>query len=126
MEPNPNQQNSAPQNSSVDFDNSKGESFVGLNLLKLQVNQADGPFVVESITMKKFGTGTRQKELPQVVGIKGSTPYTMPISASFIARMEDAGLKKGDSFLIKRTDDYTSSEGTENCQSYIIKVTGRS
>lgn len=121
MNENPNQ-NTAP---GVDFDNAQGESFVGLNLLKLRVGEADGPFVVASLALKKFGEGARAKELPQVVGMKGSTPYTMPISASFIARLEDAKLAKGDTFLIKRTEDYTSQEGTEGCQSYIIKVLNR-
>lgn len=113
------------QNTGIDFDKAEGESFVGLNLLKLNVGQADGPFVVESITMKEFGKGSRKNELPQMVARKGTTPYTMPIAASFIARTEDAKLAKGDTFLLKRTEDYTSQDGTEGCQSYIIKVIDR-
>lgn len=114
------------QNTGADFDNTKGESFVGLNLLKLQVGEADGPFVVSEMKMKEFGKGTNKKELPQVVGTKGSTPYTMPIAASWIARVEESGLKKGDEFMIKRTPDYVSTEfGTEGCQSYLLKITKR-
>lgn len=122
---NMNPENNQNQNSGVDFDNAQGESFVGLNLLKLNVGQADGPFVVESITMKEFGKGSRKNDLPQMVARKGTTPYTMPIAASFIARMEDAKLAKGDTFLLKRTEDYTSQDGTEGCQSFIIKVIDR-
>jgi hypothetical protein len=118
-------ENQTNQNPSVDFDNAQGEAFVGLNLLKLNVGQADGPFVVDSITLKEFGKGSRKNEIPQMVAKKGSTPYTMPIAASFIARMEDAKLAKGDTFLLKRTEDYTSQDGTEGCQSYIIKVLDR-
>lgn len=118
-------ENQTNQNPGIDFDNAEGEAFVGLNLLKLNVGQADGPFVVEQIAMKEFGEGKRKKEIPQMVAKKGSTPYTMPIAASFIARMEDAKLAKGDTFLLKRTEDYVSSEGTEGCQSYIIKVIDR-
>jgi len=121
---NPENQNQN-QNSGVDFDGAQGEAFVGLNLLKLNVGQADGPFVVQSIELKKFGKGNRVNEIPQMVALKGSTPYTMPIAASFIQRMEDANLAKGDTFLLKRTDDYTSQDGTEGCQSYIVKVTDR-
>ena len=118
-------QNPNPNASGVDFDNAQGEAFVGLNLLKLNVGQADGPFVVKTIELKKFGKGNRVNEIPQMVAMKGSTPYTMPIAASFIARMEDASLAKGDTFLLKRTEDYTSQDGTEGCQSYIIKVLDR-
>ncbi len=117
--------NPTPAASGVDFDNIQGESFVGLNLLKLEVNQADGPFVIQSVAMKKFGEGSRAKELPQVIALKGNTPYTMPIAASFVARFEDASIGKGDSFVLKRTNDYTSQEGTEGCHSYILKVTAR-
>lgn len=115
----------APQNSGVDFDNAQGESFVGLNLLKIGVGQSDGPFKVTSINKKKFGEGSRAKELDQIMATKGNTPYTLPIAASFLARVKDAKLKVGDSILIKRTEDYTSEEGTEGCHSYLIKVTDR-
>lgn len=121
MENNPISQ--APQG--IDFDAAQGEAFVGLNLLKLEVGQSDGPFLVIELKLKKFGEGSRAKELPQMIGMKGSTPYTMPISASFIARCEDAKLAKGDTFILKRTEDYVSNEGTEGCQSYILKVLSR-
>jgi hypothetical protein len=63
--------------------------------------------------------------LPQVTAKKGNTPYIMPIAASFQARLKDAALKKGDTFLIKRVGDYVSAEGTPGCHSYLLKVTAR-
>lgn len=109
----------------VDFFGAEGEAFVGLNILQLKVGEADGPFVVDKIELKKFGEGKRANEIPQVTAMKGNIPYTMPIAASFVARIEDAKLAKGDTFLIMRTEDYTSKDGTEGCESYIIKVTAR-
>lgn len=117
-----NENQNTPAVSGVDFDNAPGEPIVGLNILQLEVNQADGPFTVEAITPKDFGEGARKKTLNQVIAKKGNTPYTMPIAASFMARAKDANLQPGDVFYIKRTADYISAEGTEGCQSFILKV----
>ncbi len=112
-------------NSGIDFDSAPGEAFVGLNIIRLSVGQADGPFVVQSIMMKPFGEGARKKDIPQVIATKGNVPYTMPIAAAFIKRLEEAALKKGDTFIIKRDNDYTSRDGTPDCEAYLLKVTAR-
>jgi hypothetical protein len=118
--------NVAAQSDPIDFDNLKGESFVGLNLLDLTVGQADGPFVVNAITEKEFGVGKNKKLLPQYMCKKGTTPVTMPISASFLTKAKEAKLDVGDTFYIKREKDFTAKDfGTDNCKSYILKVTSR-
>jgi len=110
----------------IDFDNAPGEAFVGLNILNLEVGEADGPFVLQKIEEKEFGTGKNKKMLPQYQSVKGNTPVIMPISASFLTKADEAKLKDGDTFLVKRDRNFTSREyGTENCKSYLVKVVAR-
>ena len=103
--------------SKVDFDNLQGETFAGLNLLNLEVGEADGPFKLVSIKDKDFGTGKAKKTLPQYSTMKGTTPVIMPISASFLTKAVEAKLVPGNVFYVKRDKNFTSKEfGTENCK----------
>lgn len=112
--------------SMVDFDGAKGEAFVGLNLLQLNVNQADGPFRIVEIVTKDFGTAKKPNPLPVYHTMKGTTPVQMPISASFLTKASEANLAVGDVILVKRGENFKSAEfGTENCKSYLLKVTAR-
>lgn len=117
-----------PRNESggVDFDAAEGEAYVGLNLLDLAEGQADGPFKLANIIPTEFGVGKSKKLINVYHTMKGTTPVQMPISASFITKAEEAKIQKGDTFLVKRGNNFKSKEfGTENCKSYLIKVTSR-
>lgn len=110
----------------IGFDNLGGEAFVGLNVLALEIDEADGPFTMDKIEDKDFGT----KSTPKVIGVyhckKGNTPIQMPISGSFIKKANEAALAPGDVFYVKRGRNFKSKEyGTDNCKSFMIKVTNR-
>lgn len=110
----------------VDFDNLQGEAFVGLNVLALEPDEADGPFVVTAIIPKNFGTEKALKMIGVYETTKGQTPVSMPISASFMSKALEANLAPGDAFYVKRGRNFKSKEfGTDNCKSYMIKVTSR-
>lgn len=110
----------------IDFHALQGEKFVGLNVLNIEVGETDGPFVLDKIEMKPFGTGKAKKDLPQYSAFKGSTSVIMPISASFLKKAEEAKLAPGDTFYVNRDRNFTSRDyGTENCKSYLIAVTAR-
>ncbi len=110
----------------IDFDAADGEAFVGLNILDLHEGAADGPFKLVNILPTEFGVGKGKKLINVYHTMKGTTPVQMPISASFITKAEEAKLQKGDTFLVKRGNNFKSREfGTENCKSYLIKVTAR-
>jgi hypothetical protein len=110
----------------IDFDNLGGESFVGLNLLDLDVGEADGPFVLAKIDPTVFGSGKAAKTIDVYCANKGSTEIRMPISASFMVKVQEANLKIGDTFYVKRGKNFSSKAfGTDNCKSYLLKVTKR-
>lgn len=111
---------------SINFDAADGEAYVGLNVLALEVGQADGPFTVVNIIPTDFGAGKAKKSINVLHCMKGSTPVQMPIAASFITKAEEAKLAKGDKFIVQRGPNFKSKQyGTENCQSYLVKVLSR-
>lgn len=100
-----------------------GEMFGGLNILRLGVGQAAGPFTISKI----------EHDLKLSKKIKGTTSrYTakdskgveigLPVAASFVAKCIAANVALGDVLYVARGDDYTSEYGRDDCQSYSIKL----
>jgi hypothetical protein len=116
---------------SIDFDGASGEEFSGLNILKLEKGEAAGPFVLRTIkenqllgkAPKKDKKDTRKPVTVYIATFNGKE-VRMPIAAAFTMKAKDANLSIGDTFLVKRLDDYTSDFGTV-CKGYALKVTER-
>jgi hypothetical protein len=111
------------------FHEAAGELHAGKNILKLQPGQAAGPFVlVEILADQELGTKGRKKLAPVDVYIgedAAGTRWNMPLAAAFISKVEEAKLAIGDTFLVLRTDDYTSNTYGTKGQGYSLKVTAR-
>lgn len=110
----------------IDFDSLSGEAFVGLNLLDLAIGEADGPFILKEIRQEEIGKGKNKKMHDVYHAVKGSTPVQMPLAASFITKAVEADLSVGDTFYVKRANDYVAKEyAGQNCKAYLLKVTAR-
>lgn len=106
-----------------------GETFAGLNILKLEVGQVGGPFVLAKINRDSEigkGKGKKKKPVDVYVAVHNGLEIRMPIAASFVGKAKDCKLTEGDKFLVRRDPDYTSKEyGTKECKSYSINITER-
>lgn len=107
-----------------------GEVLAGLNILKLNVGEVAGPFVLKKILLaQKLGTGKgadKRKPVDVYVSEFNGQEIRMPVSASFVGKAKDANLAVGDTFLVRRDADYTSKEyGSRECKSYSLNVTAR-
>lgn len=107
------------------------EVFFGMQIIKLKVGEAAGPFILLKILEKQDCTpaGAKKKFDPVDVYIgkdEQGLEIRMPISASFIGKAVDSKLSPGDEFHIMRQPDYTSKNySKENCQSYALAITKR-
>ncbi len=112
---------------SFNFDDAEGETFAGLNIVKLKAGEADGPFVLKEILPnQKLGTNKKMKPVDVYVGTKAGVQVRMPIAASFTQKAKDAKLAVGDTFAVKRDADYIAKKyGKQNCASYQLKVLTR-
>jgi hypothetical protein len=111
--------------SAEDFLRAKGRTYGGSNILHLAVGQAAGPIVITEIGTIEVDDPAkkgRKKELPHYRGTCEGIEVSLPIATSFLTAAEKAGLEPGSKILILRREDYTSSQGRENCQAYSIKV----
>jgi hypothetical protein len=115
------------------FDSTKGETFSGLNILKLDKGEAAGPFVHLRVKEgqilgkpridKKTGKDER-KPVDVYVATHDGREVRMPIAAAFTMKAKEANLQPGDVYLVRRSEDYTSDFGTV-CKGYELKVTAR-
>jgi hypothetical protein len=112
------------------FDTQAGQLFAGLNILKLEPNEAAGPFVLKSILKdqhpgKKKSAAAKIKEPVDIyVATFGDVEVRMPLAKAFVMKAKDANLSVGDTFLVKRIGDYETDFGGTG-KGYIIKVTER-
>jgi hypothetical protein len=113
-----------------------GETFAGLNILKLEEGKAAGPFAhVKTVIqkMKKKGKIKPGEDPEQDVEVFIAThlsdhrrEFRMPIAAAFIKKAkEDAKLEAGDVYLVKRTANYTDKVYKQTCQGFELKVLAR-
>jgi hypothetical protein len=112
----------------TEFDDTEGETFAGLNLLRLKQGEAAGPFVLKEIlkNQKLGGDGAKRKPVDVYVATNKGTEIRMPVAAAFIKKAVAAKLKAGDTFLVKRLEDYIAKKfGKQGCADYALKVTAR-
>lgn len=110
-----------------------GETFAGLNVLKLAVGQADGPFIfvefkAARILNAKYKTPIRTATAQRCdkLGAPISTAMVeLPACASMAGKIYDSDLQAGDVFFIGRGPNYTSAKGRDDCNSYMLKVISR-
>jgi hypothetical protein len=107
-----------------------GEVLAGLNILKLEIGQVGGPFILKKILPNQdLGGGkgkNKRKPVDVYVAEHNKLEIRMPVSASFVGKAKDAKLAPGDTFLVRRDPDYTSKEyGSRECKSYSINITAR-
>ncbi len=107
----------------------KGEVLAGLDILKLNVGEVGGPFVLKKILPQQSlggGKGKKIKPVDVYVADFNGREIRMPIAASFVGKAKDAKLAVGDTFLVRRDADYTSKEyGNRECKSYSLNITTR-
>jgi hypothetical protein len=116
------------------FDSIEGEIFSGLDLLKLKQNQASAPMVylrklpAREISKKYPGKLVETSVAQRVneAGLPIGGEIQLPASTALIMKIDEAKLKAGDIFAIKRVEDYTSRAGRTDCQAYVLKVIKRS
>jgi len=113
---------------SAAFDSMEGETFTGLNILKLTPGQAAGPITIKEILLNqklgKDSAAKKRKPVDVYVGEFNRAQIRLPVAASFVGKAKDAKLKVGDVIAIKRGDDYTSQFKTRGA-SYELKVLTR-
>ena len=110
------------------FRDMKGETFAGLNILKLEPGKAAGPITIKDILLNqklgKDSAAKKRKPVDVYVGDFEGTQIRLPVAASFVAKAKEAKLKVGDVIAILRGEDYTSQFKTRGA-SYELKVLSR-
>ncbi len=109
------------------FDSLEGETFAGLNILRLKEGEADGPFILtEILKNQKLGENKKMKPVDVYVTTKNKLAVRMPAAASFVSKAKESKLNIGDEFWVKRAEDYIAKKfGKNNCAAYILKITKR-
>jgi len=115
------------------FDSMEGETFAGLNILKLSPGQAAGPITIKKILPKQIlGKDTAAKKRKPVdvyVGEFNGTEIRLPVAASLIMKFKDANVGVGDVVAIKRDVNYATKHDGKNGdprgQAYLLKVISR-
>jgi hypothetical protein len=114
------------------FDATEGEMFAGANILKIEKGEATGPFTHKSVSEGLVGKpkidpvtkmDTRKLVKKYVADFDGKS-VRMPISAGFTMKADEANLKPGDTYLIRRIDDYDTGFGGVG-KGFQLKVTKR-
>ena len=110
------------------FRSMKGETFAGLNILKLEPGKAAGPITIKDVLLNqklgKDSAAKKRKPVDVYVGEHDGVQIRLPVAASFVAKMKDAKVKVGDVIAILRGEDYTSQFKTRGA-SYELKVLSR-
>lgn len=110
------------------FHETEGETYAGLNILKLQPGQGAGPIEITKILKdQQLGKGSAaRKRKPTDVyegQLKGIT-IRLPVAASLVQKLRDAKVGVGDVIAIFRGEDYESAFKTRGA-SYLLKVISR-
>lgn len=116
---------------SVDqWDEVEGQEFGGKSdILDLHEGEVAGPFSYSGHQEMVTDLGATTVHLGTVVdGEDAGETVRLPIQATFLRAVDQAGLSKGDTFLIKRFDDQLKKKGKgagKPMAIYGIKVTER-
>lgn len=110
------------------FNQQKGETYAGLNILKLNPNEAAGPITIKDILLNqklgKDGAAKKRKPVDVYVGEHEGITLRLPVAASFIAKAKEAKLSIGDVIAVARGEDYKSQFNTRGA-TYLLKVLSR-
>jgi len=115
---------------STAFQSLGGERFAGLNVLKLETDQAIGGLIISKISVQKVkGRGkdkNKVREIPSYAATlgEGGKEFRLPLNASFVMKCADAKLKVGDTIAILKGAAYTSKDGNKGV-SYELLVQKR-
>jgi hypothetical protein len=114
------------------WDSSEGELFAGLNIITLEVDQVDGPFVFvrlnDPVQLKEEFEGRVEVGVCYRVTPDGKPhggEIQMPASASMSGKILDAKMAPGDIFGIKRLPNYDSKR-RKDCKAWALKIFRRS
>lgn len=111
------------------FRNLGGETYAGLNIVKLNPGQAAGPFKITEILFNQDlgSTGKKKKKPVDVYCATDSdgVAVRLPVAASLTQKLKDAKVSIGDEIAILRGDDYTSKVYGTKGASYELKVLKR-
>jgi hypothetical protein len=110
------------------FDELEGETFAGLNILKLTPGQAAGPITITQILLNqklgKDAASKKRKPVDVYCGQFNGIQMRLPVAASFVAKAKEANVSVGDVIALKREADYQSQFKTTGA-SYVLKVISR-
>lgn len=117
------------------FNQLGGETFAGLNVLKLLPGQAAGPFTLKEILPnQRLGDEEKGKNKKKPVDVyvatdAEGTEVRMPVAASFVGKAKDAKLSVGDKFAVMRGENYKTKFDGKNSPprgaSYALKIIER-
>lgn len=117
------------------FNKMGGETFAGLNVLKLLPGQAAGPFTLKTILLnQKLGDDVKGEKKKKPVDVyvavdAENTEVRMPVAASFVGKAKDANLAVGDVFAVLRGENYKTKFDGKNGEprgaSYALKIISR-
>ncbi len=106
-----------------------GETFAGLNILKLNPGEAAGPLEITEILFNQDlgSTGKKKKKPVDVYCAKdpAGIAVRLPVAASLTMKLKDAKVGVGDKIAIFRGDDYTSKVYGTKGASFELKVLER-
>jgi hypothetical protein len=112
------------------FDSLTGETFSGLNILKLNEGEAAGPFrFLKTVVQTMPAKGKKPaQDVTCYVGEHLAYPgreVRLPIAAAFTKKCEDAKLTAGDIIAVRRSGDYVDKTYKQTCQGFDLKVLAR-
>lgn len=91
------------------WDASEGQEFGGASdILKLEVGQIAGPLIYQGHQQIETDLGVATVHL---AADEGGEQWRLPISATFIRCVDQAGLKPGDKFITRRMGDQLKKRG---------------
>lgn len=116
------------------FDQMGGETFAGLNIIKLKPGEAAGPIEIKEILkdqkLGKDNAAKKRKPVDVYVGMFNGAQIRLPVAASFVMKAKEAKIGPGDVIAIKREANYATKHdgrsGEPRGQSYLLKVISRS
>jgi hypothetical protein len=113
------------------WDETPGELYAGKNVLKLTPGEIAGPFVLKTILKDQDLTPAKAKKKMEPVDVYVAThtasnmDVNMPIAAAFVQKAKDSNLSIGDTFLVRRVEDYVSKAFGTKGAGYELKITAR-
>ena len=115
--------------SAADFDSAAGENHSGIKILKLLPGEAAGPFTHKAIlAAQDLNVGGKKKMKPvdvYVATAPDGSEIRMPVAAGFVSKMKDAAIEVGETYIVRRAEDYVSKTYGTKGAAYEIKITSR-